>query len=64
MQVIKRENSYLCLLTMFYSTENVVEILLLAQLLREGDVALTLNKMSITRGLSCAVNPYGGIIAH
>lgn len=49
---------------MFCSTENVVEILLLAQLLCDGDVALTLNKMSITRGLSCAVNPCSGIIVH
>lgn len=46
---------------MFYSTENAFEIFLLAQLLCEGDVALTLYKMTKPKGLNSAVNPYGGI---
>lgn len=45
---------------MFYSTENAFEIFLLAQLLCEGDVALTLYKMTKPKGLNSAVNPYVG----
>lgn len=38
-----------------------LKIFLLAQLLYEGDVALTLHKMTKPKGLSSAVNPHGGI---
>ena len=61
MHILKRENSYLYLLMMFYSTKNVFDMLLLAQPLCEREMLLSQRVKCLQAEVSIVQTVTGGV---